>query len=364
MDKTVGALYLDSFIDSIPGNVFAVDTDYKYLYFNSNYSNLLYATHGIKVEPGMYSLDNIETEEERKKAKLAIDRALTGEHFTITTSFQTETGERLFYEIKYYPLYRNGTIYGVTVVAVNVHLDNDTPLGDSLLEQRLQSFGETFPDFFVITDHDGNMKFANKSFHSFFKTTNKQLRKKNFTDLLNEKQRKDYLEKLSSLTYDNPYITIVCRLQNPLGAQQWTIWTETGVFDNDKSLIELISIGKNISDIVNAAMEKDSYIQLLEDAIFRTSHQVRQPISHILGVAHLIQSEKITVDEFRKMISYCQVAAKELDGYMHDLNELMVVAFKEHKDAMENDDLIEQVNRVAKMEFESAGIIARNEQTS
>ena len=64
----------------------------------------------------------------------------------------------------------------------------------------------------------------------------------------------------------------------------------------------------------------------LEKMIYMTSHKVRQPVAHILGVANLLETTVRTQQELNEIIGYMKQSAlsldeftKELSNYIHDL---------------------------------------------
>lgn len=57
----------------------------------------------------------------------------------------------------------------------------------------------------------------------------------------------------------------------------------------------------------------------LEEMIFMTSHKVRQPVTHILGVANLLETTEHTQQELRKIAGYMKNSAKLLDDFTKEL---------------------------------------------
>ncbi len=67
-----------------------------------------------------------------------------------------------------------------------------------------------------------------------------------------------------------------------------------------------------------------NHIEGLEEMIFMTSHQVRQPIAHILGVSSLLDaSANYTPDELKKIVGYVKKSATVLDDFTKELTEFM-----------------------------------------
>ncbi len=97
----------------------AIDTDYRYLCFNTAHSQSMKATYGKEVAIGMSVLDCITSQEDQVKAKENYDRALLGaSHSTLQ-----EYGdlEKTFFESHYNPIYNGkGEVIGITAFARDI----------------------------------------------------------------------------------------------------------------------------------------------------------------------------------------------------------------------------------------------------
>jgi len=66
------------------------------------------------------------------------------------------------------------------------------------------------------------------------------------------------------------------------------------------------------------------YIQGLEEIIFMTSHKVRQPITHILGVAQILDlSKDYSQAELKMIVGYLKKSALTLDVFTKELTVFM-----------------------------------------
>lgn len=88
----------------------------------------------------------------------------------------------------------------------------------------------------------------------------------------------------------------------------------------------LIILSNDITDRKKSEKEKIDYTKDLEEMIFMTSHNLRQPITHILGLASLLNNCNNSEEELIKIGNYLKEAAlsldtftKELTGFIHAL---------------------------------------------
>lgn len=84
----------------------------------------------------------------------------------------------------------------------------------------------------------------------------------------------------------------------------------------------------DISERKQAELEKTEYVKSLEDMIFMTSHNIRQPIAQIQGIRSLLdtpiqsQEELTKIAEYlRDSIIYLDNFTKEFTTFIHSLKQ-------------------------------------------
>lgn len=68
----------------------------------------------------------------------------------------------------------------------------------------------------------------------------------------------------------------------------------------------------------------DEQIEGLKIMIFMTSHRVRQPIAHILGISNLVGHHKNSPEELNKLMGYLKESAQSLETFTIELIDYMV----------------------------------------
>jgi signal transduction histidine kinase/CheY-like chemotaxis protein len=101
--------------------IFALDLKYRYLAFNENHARTIKHIWGVDIHPGLRMLDVIGRDDDRNRAKVNFDRALTGESFTVIEEYGDERINRLYYEDVYSPIRdEHGNILGLTVYLTDI----------------------------------------------------------------------------------------------------------------------------------------------------------------------------------------------------------------------------------------------------
>ncbi len=85
----------------------------------------------------------------------------------------------------------------------------------------------------------------------------------------------------------------------------------------------LFILSMDISERKRAELSKKEYIKGLEEMIFMTSHKVRQPVAHILGISILLNDSVNSQEDLNKMVSYMKESALSLDAFTKELTSFI-----------------------------------------
>lgn len=96
--------------------LFAIDTDYRYLTFNENHKKSINRIWAIEITPDLNILNVIQKEYDRNIARQNFDRAFAGESYTQIEQHANAQGHRRYFESHYHPIKDSqGKVKGVTV---------------------------------------------------------------------------------------------------------------------------------------------------------------------------------------------------------------------------------------------------------
>lgn len=69
--------------------------------------------------------------------------------------------------------------------------------------------------------------------------------------------------------------------------------------------------------------EKEKYISILEGLIYKISHELRQPVSQIIGLAQLVNFEKHTQEEIKNILKLFKEPVSKLDQTMGKMTDFI-----------------------------------------
>jgi PAS domain S-box-containing protein len=192
-----------------------------------------------------------------------------------------------------------------------------------LFVNRLQSLLEYTPDFILLSTPSGDCLYANKSYIKYFGINESDMSNSKSYRMLNNEERFEFLNHISNINRKNPSVSYLKISAGKNRQKQWTLWNETGVFDEEGNLVEVISVGRDISELRKAHETTEQHIKTLEEILQQNSHKVRQPVTQLMGIATLLEHGLENKEELNQMLSYMRQSVTQLDSYTRELNDFV-----------------------------------------
>lgn len=137
-------------------------------------------------------------------------------------------------------------------------------------EQLFHAIVEDQSEMIVRWKPDGTRTFVNSAYRRTFGPSQGELVGTSFFPVIPEEDRKRLRQKVASLTPDRPIATDVHRSVLEDGSVAWREWTDRALFDSDGRLVELQSVGRDITERKKAdeamAISEARYRTLIESA--------------------------------------------------------------------------------------------------
>ncbi|WP_395046932.1 PAS domain S-box protein [Flavobacterium sp.] len=238
-------------------------------------------------------------------------------------------------------------------------------------EKRFSLLLENQTDLISITDKYGNRKYVNKAFYNFFGKDKDYFIGTNYRTLEPENVDEFYLKLFDSISYANPKISIVILRENALKQKRWIKWDEIAFFDANKEVVEILSIGHDITEIKENEFQNANYIAQFEELAFKNSHHFRKPLSNIIGVIDLIDEDSNRI-EINELLDIIKTEIGDLDSSSKELANFINTNSKSNKHQKEifNTDFIDAKLKHLKWKykirhfFDGAGSLTQNQAIS
>lgn len=103
----------------------------------------------------------------------------------------------------------------------------------------------------------------------------------------------------------------------------WLDSTIVPILDDNGVITEYFSLRTPIDDRKRIEEEQKEYVKNLEKMLFMVSHEVRHPVSQILGIVQILQDYSTVNEECAELITNLKISAADLDIFTKKLSSFM-----------------------------------------
>jgi PAS domain S-box-containing protein len=202
-------------------------------------------------------------------------------------------------------------------------------------EARYRALVENQPDLMSLCNAEGVRIFVNEKYCDFTGKTQRELIGTSIKDSALQGLPLDVINRVFDMTtMENPEVSGVYELENSKGEKVWMSLCVRGIFDNQGNLFEILTTGRDVTDLKKAEIRLSKYIEDLERIAFMTSHKVRAPIATMLGLLELLRIGAIQGDQWSNVFTSFEKCVSDLDLYSKELG-----AFINQRQSVKNEDL-------------------------
>ncbi len=250
-----------------------------------------------------------------------------GNEWTGELKSQAKDGTLFWVKVNILPIMnRAREISSFLILASNITATKDAMAEKNLAlehlkrsQARYRVLVEKQPDIISLCQADGTRIYVNSSYCKFIGIESSALIGTNACELSLKGLPGSFKKEGLGLTVQNPETSGLFELENSAGKRFWMSLCLKGIFDAHGRLYEILTIGRNVTDLKNAELQKTAYIEDLERIAFMTSHNVRGPIATMLGLVELLRMNAIHSEQWDQVMDSFKKCIKDLDGYTREL---------------------------------------------
>lgn len=198
------------------------------------------------------------------------------------------------------------------------------------LLRLLQGYRQAIDESIIssITDINGTIIYANKKFCEVTKYSENELMGKNHRIINSSYHSKEFFKNMwETIANGNVWHNEVKNKAKD-GTFYWVDTVILPLKDDNGKTIQYLSLRMLINEKKQAEVERKEYIKSLEEMLFMTNHEVRQPIANCLGLMNIIDNSNPSKDDLMKIYDHIKHSASQLEAFtrkltlfMHDLTE-------------------------------------------
>jgi PAS domain S-box-containing protein len=148
----------------------------------------------------------------------------------------------------------NGEIHELLSISTLINDKKEAELALMKNKERSDALFNAIPEMISLSTPEGKRSYVNRIFCDIFGKSAEELKERNY-NFADEKSITEYIQQLQSLTPSSPSVTNLHHLENSHGEKRWILWSETGIFDDNGRLTEILSLGKDVTRMKEAQEE-------------------------------------------------------------------------------------------------------------
>ncbi|MFD1188091.1 PAS domain-containing protein, partial [Pontibacter rugosus] len=178
--------------------------------------------------------------------------------------------------------------------------------------QRLFTLSEQSPDFITTLDTDLQITYANKDYNT---SSRNELIGKQVWECVEQSFVDEFKAEAIKMLLTREQADMELKLTDG----KWVMCRLVPLKNETGSIYNILMICTDITSNKKAEENRLKHIKSLEEMIFMVSHEVRKPVSNIMGLADLLTQNEVSDEDKAKCVSYMYEAAQELDSFTQKL---------------------------------------------
>ncbi|NLB88363.1 MAG: PAS domain S-box protein [Syntrophomonadaceae bacterium] len=239
--------YLNTLINNL--NEMFITYDTKGLISFANKSTLDVLGYKPDEVIGTAITDYVIDEQKNVVTQSIKERLIYGSNSSYELRLIHKSGEHRLIKLNASPIVdENGTIVGGMVLAEDITAEKMALEQLKFSEARYKAIVEDQTELICRSLSDGTITFVNEAYCRYFNQAKEIVYNTKFLDRVFPGDIKKVQECLASLSPEIPVQTIENRVVMPNGDIRWLYWTHRAIYDDDNSLIDYQSVGRDITE--------------------------------------------------------------------------------------------------------------------
>ncbi len=280
--------YLRLLMNTIPDMVWMKDERGVYLFCNHKFETFFGAKESEILTKTDYDfVDNELAEYFREKdiATIGIGKPSVNEKEVTYAN----NGHKELLETIITPMFdSDGKPIGVLGIAHDITQRKLTEVALRESEEKYRLLIKNQTDLIVKVDMDGRFQFVSPSYCIMFGKTENELLGKTFMPLVHEDDRESTAKAMEKL-YQPPHTSYLEQRAKTNDGWKWLGWMDTAILDENKNVVAIIGVGRDISERKNAEVEHARMQRELQqaqkmEAMGQLTGGIAHDFNNILGI--------------------------------------------------------------------------------
>jgi diguanylate cyclase (GGDEF)-like protein/PAS domain S-box-containing protein len=252
-DSLLSSTVIQKVLDYLPSMVGYWDKDLKNCFVNKAYG--LWFGVDVSQIVGQYIWELLGEDLYRQNLPY-IQAALKGEFQAFERIIPNQDASQSRHSLTHYiPDFRNGEVQGFFVLSTDISAIKEAEAVLRQSEARFRSLVQDQTEVISRLRADGTYIFVNDVYCRFFGKTEAEMIGSTWKPVVYPEDLQQVQDELATMSRSNPVVMIENRVLSASGEVHWMQFSNRGIFDADGQLIEIQSVGRDISDRKRAEEE-------------------------------------------------------------------------------------------------------------
>lgn len=252
---------------------------------------------------------------EYDKVRASLRRGITIENFQ--TQFLHKNGTLVWVDLECgFITDSHGNTIGICCIAQDISVQMAVLKSVTESEERLKGFVETTGELVWETDKEGACIFCNSAMYKIlgYQVEEALGQKLDFFSFAEDKNVANNMVK-SSIAQKQGWVQKILRLKHKDGTERWLESNATVILDDHHEVLGLRGASRDITEFRALDKIKNEFISMV-------SHELRSPLTSILGAISLMTTKTFTHEEGNILLT---TAKKNAEKLAHLINDIMDV---------------------------------------
>ncbi len=302
------------------GNIL-ISPDYKILSFNKQAEKMSQVAFGKPLKELADLWDYI-LPKDKDDFYTNTQKALKGEYLKFEREISFEKLKKWF-ELRHYPVYdSDGKVLGFTFNYTDIDQRKRKEITLQESKNRIEKILEAIPHPLVIVNEKRSIKYVNDNFEKVFGYAAQEVLDKTIDFLIPERYRDKHRQ------HENRYLRTGGKLLRTPSEnvsaitssnQEISVATSLNTFTVEGEKFTLVIL-ENVTEFKKRQDTILRQNETLQQIAWQQSHKVRRPVSTILGLINVIQTNKtLRPEENDQFLNYLFQTTQELDMVIHEI---------------------------------------------
>jgi PAS domain S-box-containing protein len=196
-------------------------------------------------------------------------------------------------------------------------------------EEKYRLLIENQNDLFIKVNKNINCTYVSQTFCNLFGKKEEELLNKSFMSFVHEDDWIATTEAIDSLAHF-PHTCYHEHRAMTANGWRWLAWSDKAIVDENQQIIEIIGVGRDITDrkviefeLIRAKEKAEESDKLKSAFLANMSHEIRTPMNGLIGFSELISQPNL-IDEER--LRYAEIINSSCNQLLKIVNDLIDIS--------------------------------------